>query len=158
MLATKFPVIHTKEYLFSRHFPPAESLPMAAFDQTRSLLSQFLTSTPRTKRYPRKRVTRHTSEHCGYDQLENRVLLTATPTPVTIPGISTTGQVLSIAAPPTVELQKLESDSFLHLIPERSQALLPTSIRVDVSQPGAYSQTPSMTPTNRGRKFGPTPV
>lgn len=128
---------------------PADTFPQqkdATMNQTRSLLALLSTAAPRSSRRNRKRTARRADQRCGYDQLEHRVLLTVAPTPVTIPGISTRGQVLSIAAPPTVELQQLENNSFLHLFSERSRVPLPTSIRVDVSQPGAYSQTPSLTP------------
>ncbi len=85
-------------------------------------------------------------ERYGYDRLENRVLFAATPAPIAIPFTTTTGQVLAISTPQSVELQKLESDNCLYLFSERSQAPLLSAVRVDVSQPGAYSQTPSLTP------------
>lgn len=113
---------------------------------TRSLLALFSANHQNNRKRSRKRAARPSTDRCGYDHLENRVLLTASPTPVAIPGTTTTGQVLAISAPPTVELQKLESDTSLFLFAERSQAPLPLAVRVDISQPGAYSQTPSLTP------------
>ena len=115
----------------------------------KTLRSQFaglLATYKKNTRRSRKRAARPSVERYGYDQLEHRVLLSAAPTPAVIPGTTTAGQVLAIAAPRSVVLQQLESDNYLYLFSERSQAPLLSSIRVDVSQPGTYSQTPSLTP------------
>jgi hypothetical protein len=114
------------------------------------LLNSLFRSIPamsRTRGRPfRKQVSMPSRKHYGYENLEARALLAVTPVPVVISGTATTGQVLAISAPPTVELQQLESDTSLYLFAERMQTQLPTSLRVDVSQPRAYSQTPSLTP------------
>jgi len=111
-------------------------------------LGRWLTKLVLTWKAGRSRtcVARPTVEHYGYDLLETRVLFAASPVPIAIPGTMTAGQVLSVAAPQSVELQKLESDNCLYLFSERSQATLPSAVRVDVSQPGAYSQTASLSP------------
>src|SRR5579872_1394993 len=60
-------------------------------------------------------------------------------------GVSSSGAVQRIAAPPSVQQGALESDSQIQLFNERRGVSLGSGVAVDVTAPGTYSSTASLT-------------
>ena len=87
-----------------------------------------------------QRGPRHCPHSCSFDTLESRRVLAS------VPGVSLTGQIQAIDAPATVEVNKLEDNSFAKFFVERTNVKLTAPISTDISKPGIYSQAWSLTP------------
>ena len=80
-----------------------------------------------------QRGPRHRPHACSFDTLESRRVLAS------VPGVSLTGQIQAIDAPATVEINKLEDNSFAKFFVERTNVKLTAPISTDISKPGCHS-------------------
>ena len=83
-----------------------------------------------------------------------RIITAATPDPISspqvlyhqIPGVTLGGQVESVPAPQTVEVNKNEDPNYAKLFAENALITLSSPLIVDVASPGAYNQVAALVP------------
>jgi hypothetical protein len=104
------------------------------------LLQKLLATVAEFPLISRPRGPRNRPHACSFDTLESRRVLAS------VPGVSLTGQIQAIDPPATVEVNKLEDNSFGKFFVERTNVKLTAPISTDISKPGIYSQAWSLTP------------